>query len=309
VNHVGVLCLVLLAAYGLTSLALSVVVGCLWRGLAAMPLTSRSLFALRMLPSIGASFLTLSVVLPAFLIKEPNRAAEPVGPLLILMAGGALLTVGAGCWRVWRAWLATSKLLSYGRSDRSFSMAGRDVEIFDLPEVLVAVVGVWQPRIVAATRVLEACSREELLQVIGHEAAHIAAKDNLKLLLLLASPDLLAWMPAGEGLVMRWRAAAECEADATAAGQDPLHRLALAAALIKVARLSGARRERAALCMHIVADDLDRRVRRLLAPLPAAHAFPPAGNTASLALLIPFLGLPLYGSIQDVIEMLVAFGR
>jgi hypothetical protein len=61
--------------------------------------------------------------------------------------------------------------------------------------------------------------------------------------------------------------------------------------------------------MPIVVDDVDGRVRRLLAPLPAARTLLPAVSIAALALLVPFLGVPLYGLIQDLIEMLVAFGR
>jgi Zn-dependent protease with chaperone function len=310
-NNVAVLCLVLIAAYGLMSLLLSVVVACTWTAwLAAKPLMSRSLFALRMLPSLGALFLTLSVVLPAFLIKEPNRAAEPVGPLLILMVAYVLVTLGAGCMRGWRAWLATTKLLrDCGTRYTRFSIAGRDVEIIDIPGIMVAALGAWRPRIVAAACVLEACSREEFREVIGHEAAHILTHDNLKLLLLLSSADILAVMPAGKALIARWRAAAEFEADAMATAQDPLRRVTLASALIKVARLSGARRPLAELSMPILVDDVDGRVRRLLAPLPTAHSYLPAKNTAALALLLPFLSVPIYGLIQDWIEMLVAFGR
>jgi Zn-dependent protease with chaperone function len=310
-NNVAVLCLVLIAAYGLMSLLLSVVVAFTWTAwLAAKPLMSRSLFALRMLPSLGALFLTLSVVLPAFLIKEPNRAAEPVGPLLILMVAYVLVTLGAGCMRGWRAWLATTKLLrDCGTRYTRFSIAGRDVEIIDIPGIMVAALGAWRPRIVAAACVLEACSREEFREVIGHEAAHILTHDNLKLLLLLSSADILAAMPAGKALIARWRAAAEFEADAMATAQDPLRRVTLASALIKVARLSGARRPLAELSMPILVDDVDGRVRRLLAPLPTAHSYLPAKNTAALALLLPFLSVPIYGLIQDWIEMLVAFGR
>jgi len=310
-NNLAVMFLVLLAAYGLLSLVLSLLVAGLWTAwLEAKPLTSRGLFALRMLPSLGALFLTWSVVMPAFSIKEPSRAAEPVGPLLLLMVAFALVTLGAGCLRGWRACLATTRLLrDCGPGYPRFRVAGRDVEIIDLPGIMVAVVGAWRPRIVAATRVLEACSREELDAVIEHEAAHILSHDNLKLLLLLSSPDLLASMPAGEELIARWRAAAEFEADAVATAQDPLTRVTLASALIKVARLSGAQRRPAALSMPIVVDDVDGRVRRLLAPLPAANTLLPAVSIAALALLVPFLGVPLYGLIQDLIEMLVAFGR
>jgi len=310
-NNVALLWLVLIAAYGLMNLLLSVLVGCIWSSwLAAKPLRSRGLLTLRMLPSVGALFLSLAVVLPAFLTEEPKRGGEAVGPVLILTAIFALLSIGAGCLRGWRARLATAKLL--GDCDRlhpRISIAGRDVEIIDVPEPLVAVVGAWGPRIVAAARVLEVCSREELREVIGHEAAHISARDNLKLLLLLSCPDVLAWIPAGGELIMRWRAAVEFEADAIATGQDPFKRIALASALIKVARLSGAKPRAAELSMPIVCDDVEVRVRRLLAPLPAAQSLLPAKNIATLALLVPLLVIPLYGLIQDCIEVLVAFGR
>lgn len=309
-NSAMVLGLVLMGAYALISLLLSSLVACLWTvWLEPKPLRSRDLLALRMLPSLGACFLTLALVLPAFLIKEPSRAAEPVGPLLIVLVACALVTLGAGCLRAWRAWRATTRLLrDCGPRQPRLRVAGRDVVIMDIPGILVAVVGAWRPRIVAATRVLAVCSGEELRAVIGHEAAHIVTRDNLKLLLLLASPDLLAWMPAGEELIARWRAAAEFEADAVATAQDRFQRVTLASALIKVARLSGAQRQPAGLSMPIVVDDVDGRVRRLLAPLPDAQALP-SRNIAALALLVPFVCGPLYGLIQDLIEMLVALGR
>jgi hypothetical protein len=310
-NNLAVLCLVLLAAYGLLNLLLSILVVCLWTAwLEPKPLTSRGLFALRLFPSLGASFLTLFVILPAFLMQEPNRSAEPVGPLLILMVAYALVATGAGCSRGWRAWCATAELLrDCGPRSARFSIAGRDVEIIDIPGIMVAVVGAWRPRIVAATCVLDACTCEELREVIGHEAAHISTHDNLKLLLLVSSPDMLALMPAGEELIARWRTAAEFEADAVATAQDPLKRVTLAAALIKVARISCAKRLPDELSMPILVDDVDGRVRRLLAPLPAAHSLPPAKKLAALALLIPPLAVPLHGLIQDFIELLVAFGH
>ena len=267
-NFSGTLCLVLPAAYGLASLLLSVLVAGIC---SAWPphlrATSGDLLALRLLPSAGGLFLTLAVVLPAFLSNEPNRAAEPVGPLLVGLAVFALVAVGDGIRRGWRAWAAAAALLrECGPADRRCLMAGLKIDIVDVPEPMVAVVGAWRPRVVAAKRVLAACSREEFRQVIGHEAAHIAAHDNLKLLLLLASPDALAWMPAGEALTGRWRAAAELEADALATGPDRCKRVALASALIKVARLSaGAQREFAMLIMPVALDDVDGRVRECAA--------------------------------------------
>ena len=171
-------------------------------------------------------------------------------------------------------------------------------------------IGAWRPRIVAAKRVLAACSQDEFRQVIGHEAAHIAAHDNLKLLLLLACPDALAWMPVGGALTARWRAAAELEADALATGPDRCKRVALASALVKVARLSaGAQREFAMLMMPVALDDVEGRVRRLLAPSSAATRTFRMRILISSALLVAVVMMPLYGFVQELLESLVAFGR
>ena len=310
-NNVGVLWLVLAASYGVNCLVLSVVVALSWsQWFNRTALTARSLLAMRLLPSMGALCLTLFVVLPAFLINEPKRAAEPVGPVVMLMAAFALVCIGAGCLRARRSWLTTARLLrDCDPTDSGTMIAGRDVHIVDWPGALFAVVGACKPRIVAASRVLEVCSHEELREVIGHEAAHIAARDNLKLLLLLASPDPLAWIPVGTGLLTRWRSAVEFEADAIATGPDPRRRVALASALIKVARLSDARGPLATLSMPIVAEDVEGRVRRLLAPSPAVLSTLSTGKLAAFALFLPLVVMPFYGSVQECIEALVAFGR
>jgi Zn-dependent protease with chaperone function len=312
VSFGGTLCLVLLATYGLANVLLSIGVAALWRARVARPRpTSGGLFALRLLPSVGASFVTLTVVLPAFLIHEPSGAAEPLGPLLLIMAGFALVLIGAGALRGRRAWAAAAALLRDCRpSDRRCVILGFNVDIVDVREPMVAVVGAWRPRIVAAARVVAACNREEFREVIGHEAAHITAHDNLKLLLLLASPDVLAWMPAGDALIAGWRAAAELEADARATGPDPGKRVALASALIKVARLSSAHhREFAVLVMPVALDDVEGRVRRLLAPLSTPPAAPSLRVVAACALSFAILTMPLHGLVQEWVEVLVAFGR
>jgi hypothetical protein len=130
-----------------------------------------------------------------------------------------------------------------------------------------------------------------------------------KLLLLLASPDALAWMPAGEALTAGWRAAAELEADALATGSDPRKRVALASALIKVARLSTpATPQFAELIMPVALDDVEGRVRRLLAPLPASPRTLRMRIVVACALLLAAVVVPLYGLVQMSIEALVAFG-
>jgi hypothetical protein len=311
VSFTGTLCCVLVAVYGLTSLLLSILVAGMWRaGLERTCSTSGDLLALRLLPSGGALLLTLTVVLPAFLIHEPRHEVEQVGALLVVLVMIALATVGHGILRGWRACTAAAALVrNFGRANRRCVMAGQNVEIVDVPEPLVAVVGAWQPRIVAAGNVLAACSDEEFRQVIEHEAAHVSAHDNLKLLLFLAAPDALAWMPTGKDLTARWRAAAEFEADARASGSDRCKRVALASALIKVARLSsGIKRQFPPLSMPIALDDVEGRVRQLLAPGSTSAGRLRRKGVIACALLIAVLAVPLYGLVQQGVEALVAFG-
>jgi len=312
------LCLVLLALYSLACVSLSALVAISWRaGLKARLRSSENLLFMRLLPSAGALLLVLAVALPAFLIFEPPRESEVGGPALWALAMFSLIILGDGVRRGWCAWAAAREILRHCAPEKRGSAAenrwsaaqGRDVEIADVAEPIVAVIGGWRPRIVAARRVLDACSLGEFHQVIAHEAAHVQARDNLKLLLLIASPDPLAWLPAGAALAQNWRIAAEFEADERATGSDPRKRVALASALVKVARLAtGSNRSMAALSMPVAADDVEGRVRRLLAPSPARCRKITLRGLAACAVLIAVFAVPLYAPIHQFIEGLVALG-
>lgn len=307
-----ILCLVLVAAYGLTSLLLSILVVVAWRaGLDRMCFRSTDFLALRLLPASGAALLTFTVILPAFLVYEPGHHREEVGPFLVALVLLVLITVSAGIVRGARAGLAARRLLRNCGPDDLWCMSdGQTVDLIDIPEPIVAVVGVWRPRIVAAKHVFGACSQKEFLQVIAHETAHVATRDNLKLLLLLISPDVLAWFPVGATLAARWRAAAELEADQRAAGSDPGKRVVLASALIKVARLSsGNERPVPVLGMHVVVDDIEGRVRQLLAPSPRMARTTLTRNLFLCVSLVPIVAVPHYGHVHQFIEALVSFGR
>jgi hypothetical protein len=303
------LCLVLLGMYGLTTLVLSGLVALAWNaGLKQTVAGSTNLLILRLLPAGGGLLIVLTVVLPAFLSQEPYRQREAAGPLLLILGALSLLALGLGIWRACHACTTARSLLrSCGAARRWVVANGQEVKVVDVREPFVAVVGVWRPEIVAAECVISACSEEEFRQVIAHEGAHVSSRDNLKQLLLIASPDVLGWMRLGADLTQRWRAAAELEADQRATENDPRKRVALAAALIRVARALGAvERVRPVLSMPVASDDVEARVRQLLAtPDPS----PPGGASAkavvSCALLLPVAALPLYPWVHELIEALV----
>jgi hypothetical protein len=304
-------CVVMLGVYAAAGMLFSSLIslGCL-AGLGQTPSRSDNLLILRLLPGAGAALLVITVVLPAFLAYEPAQESEGAGPLLWALAAFSLIALGDGIRRGWCALKSARKLMrSFAVVAEHRTAEGHCVEIVDCHEPIVAVVGGWRPRIFAAERVLAICNEAEFQQVIAHEVAHLSARDNLKCLMLVACPDPLAWLPIGATLLRRWQTAAEFEADERATGSDPYRRVALASALIKVARLAiGAHGARTVLSLAIAADDVPGRVRRLLAPARAGMRSA-LGGIAILALLMPLAALPLHARVHHFIEVLVAFGR
>jgi hypothetical protein len=111
-------------------------------------------------------------------------------------------------------------------------------------------------------------------------------------------------------LAQRWRAAAELEADEHATGSDPRKRVALASALIKVARLStGTDCQHPGLSMGIAMDSIEFRVRRLLAPPPVVRRTLTIHGIAVCGLLLPMVAVPLYALVYHLTEALVVIGR
>ena len=303
--------LVLLAAYGLCNLLLSAAVVLAWRaGLRRHLTDAQAVLGVRLLPAMASATLVLTVVLPAFLLYEPRHARDQPGPLLVISALFTLLVLGDGARRGLRALRTTRTLVRSSQPLAAQEAAsGTEVTVINMKEPLVGVVGGWRQRIIAARSVATACDHEEFHQVLAHEAAHMDARDNLKLLMLLTMPDALAWLPTGRALTAQWRAATELEADERASGADPRKRVALASALIKVARLSIAARPRAASPVSAPLGGLEDRVRRLLAPSPVVRRAFPGRRLLTCALLVPLLAVPLYASVHRLIEVLVAFGR
>ena len=302
--------LVVLATFGLAALLLSGLVAIAWHaGLQRMRTASVDVLALRLLPVSGALLFAVAVVLPAFLSYEPPQDHEAAGPLLLILSAFALLTMGHGIWRGWRAWTASRSLLqACGPARRCVVENGHQVQVVDIDQPIIGVIGGWRPQVVTTECVISACSRDEFRQVVAHEAAHLCTRDNLKLLLLVACPDALAWTTLGAAMSERWRTEAEFAADQRATGDDPHKRAALAAALIKVARLFDGRQQgRHALTMPVALDDVEGRVRQLLSPAysPAARI---TRGLASFALLAPLAAIPLYALVHELIEALVRFG-
>ena len=310
-SRIPLTCLVLLAFFMLANALLSAAVVVGWR---AMRLSrarwgADALLALRLMPSIGSVLVVFGVVLPGFFAYEPERGAEPVGAALWILAMLSLVPLADGLRRASRAAKATRALLKYCGAEEN-SNARHNIEIVEVADPIVAVVGSIRPRMVASRRAVSECTEFEFCQIVNHERAHLERRDNLRLLSVVISPDILAWTATGAEIAQQWRLASEFHADERATGADPNKRVALAAALIKVARLtSGTDRVRPTLSMPVALDDIDGRVRALLAGPKNSRSADIGGWLPSIGILILVATVAAIHPVHRFAELLVALGH
>ena len=179
---------------------------------------------------------------------------------------------------------------------------------------VMAVAGVWHPRLVVSQSVMDALTPEQKEAAFRHEAAHRVSRDNLKKLLFVLSPDILPFVSGLSSLEQGWAKFTEWAADDEAVSGDQDRALSLASALVRVAKL-GVHPAPAYLLSSLVDDDreLETRVDRLLRepayaekPLQPLVAFVRnaaliVGGVAVTMLLWP----ESLGSIHQLLEHLV----
>lgn len=313
------------AAYGVLNLIVSLAAGLAWRTAIArqtgLPPTARArqLVWLRALPSGAAAAFTVAIVMPAFTIFEPIRASEMAGPLVLAFALAALtqlaVSIVRAAWTAARTRAAARAWLTSGTPLDVDPPAGVPAYAIDSRAPIVALVGVFSPKLVAARAVIEACTTEELTAIVAHERRHLHARDNLKRWLMACAPDALRWTPLHHEIAGAWHDASEDAADDAAAGGAEQARVDLAALLLKIARLTPEPAWPAATVSPFVQrDGLDRRVRRLLSPDATVatswpDALPLAAAALGLALLAVISSPAALARVYDAVEAVIRFGR
>jgi Zn-dependent protease with chaperone function len=263
------------ASFALFNGIASIVAAAVWRVVLRRRATTRAaqraqtLIRLRLFPTLAAVAITSLVVLPAFAIYEPETSSENAGPVVtILAAVGALqlavsIAIAATASRrtraVARRWLRGSLPLSVNPP------AGVPAYVIESPAPIVALIGVFKPTLVAARKVIDACSTDELTTIVAHERGHLHSRDNLKRWLMACAPDALRWTRVHGEIAAAWHNAAEDAADDAATGAGASARVELAALIVKIARLSSVPAAQLATVSPFVEPaTLNRRVRRLL---------------------------------------------
>lgn len=273
------------------------------------------LLVLRLLPSAASVVFVCGVFLPSFVRLEPRGDFdEPLGPTIVMAAGLAagvcLVGVGRGAlaWRRARTrartWIGRATRVALADSLPAFRI--------ESSRAALMLAGLFKPQLLVTSALVDALSEEELAASVAHEQHHGRSRDNLKRLAMRSAPDVLSWMPAAARLEHEWALAAEYAADEQATAGNQHVAIALASALVKIARLNPMRPARLEPISTLTADEglLAARVRRLVEPGPAPQP-PPPRSARWLALAIATaIGLvlvyaPLLTSVHAATELLV----
>jgi hypothetical protein len=139
------------------------------------------------------------------------------------------------------------------------------VVVVDREIPLLALAGVFRPRLIISDAVLRALSPEQLAIAFDHENAHRGSLDNLKRLLLVLAPHFFPFFAGCSLLDRAWEKFSEWAADDEAARGDSHRALCLADSLLCIARMGNGPRLSYLHTALLAADgDLSARIDRLL---------------------------------------------
>jgi BlaR1 peptidase M56 len=210
------------------------------------------LFAIRGLPLLATLIIGLGLALPAFLEFEPHSTHENPGPALLLLGAFGLLITLAVLFRLARTLRLTLALERKWLANAiAMRISFKGIPVFRVNDSgsLVAVVGIFKPRIFVSKAVADLLNQEELEAALSHELAHVRARDNLRHLVLnLTSLPKFPQIARADSV---WATASELAADERAIAQGA-SAMDLSSALVKVGRLSFDRHPALLAASHLV---------------------------------------------------------
>jgi beta-lactamase regulating signal transducer with metallopeptidase domain len=206
-----------------------------WWGAKRIRLASDATFAnlafgLRIFPFAFSAVVTVFFTFPSFWLMERPSLDEDAGTFILALC--SLCIFGAGLFRVVRIQRRTKIAVRQWLAGTAKSDCGAHTPILSAshgapPLVLV---GIRRPRVMISDKAATVLTEGELQVAVQHEIGHARSWDNLKKVLVSASP-----FPGMGGLERAWHEAAELAADDRAV-TNRQEALDLAAALIKLSR-------------------------------------------------------------------------
>lgn len=285
---------------------------------------ARFLFILRTLPLVLGLTVVLGLCVPSYLWLEPQIASERVGLACLLLAALTGIACSRTSVRTARAIRASAYLKKeWLHLGNDVLLAGKESQavgteramVVQKREPLLALSGVFQPRMVISCGVLAELSKEQLDVALRHEIAHRDSHDNLKRLLLVLSPEFFPFANGFAALERTWARLSEWAADDDAVQGDSQRALSLATALLRVARM-GAQPQLSVLHTSLLPEDQDlsARVERLLSvePLPIEKVPHTSNRSIAGVLCFAFCAVILAGfpaALSSVHRLLELFLR
>jgi Zn-dependent protease with chaperone function len=196
---------------------------------------SRISLLLRLAPAGLSILFVLAVCVPSYVQYEGNGATEEIGWLCLVPAGLGFLICLIAIARAVRAMVQSTLLTQKLQIGEGLGSWYLNKEVDEFPSM--GLVGLFRSRVVVSPSVLNTLTPEQLQAALDHEQAHRSSGDNLKRLLMLLAPDLFPFTRSFQAVEDLWERSAELSADDLATRGQPLRSIALAEALIKLARL------------------------------------------------------------------------
>jgi hypothetical protein len=223
-----------LAFFAMVYCPLSLLVVLAWRGVFRRVRRSilnsvHFLFGLRIFSFAVSAVVALFFTFPSFWLME--RASLDEDGATFVLAACSLIVLTAGLFRTFRAQAKTKRAVMQWLSGRGDAAGFPTLRASSGAPALI-LVGVRRPKVMVSDMATLLLSEEELRVAVRHELGHKRSCDNLKKLLISATP-----FPGMRSLDYAWREAAELAAD-DAAVANRENALDLAAALIKLSRAS-----------------------------------------------------------------------
>lgn len=220
---------------------------------------ARFLFAMRIAPAALALLIVIVLCVPSYLWLEPAAGTEQVSGLCLTAALAALTLWLRSTIQSWRAVIKSRRYLKACRQVGEPTLLAGQTALVVPAGPTTALAGLFHPVLLISRDVVSALSADHIEAAVLHELAHSASHDNLKRLAMLLAPGIFPL----RRLERAWRTYTEYAADDRAVAGDPRRSLALAEALVRVARM-GAVPELSPLTTSLLGEDISFRVDRLL---------------------------------------------
>lgn len=220
---------------------------------------ARFLFAMRIAPAALALLIVIFLCVPSYLWLEPVAGTEQISGICFAAALAALTLWVRSTIQSWRAVIKSRRYLETCRQVGEQTLLAGQTAFVVPAGPTTALAGLFHHVLLISRDVLDALSAEQIEAAVLHERAHSASRDNLKRLAMLLAPVIFPL----RRLERAWRTYAEFAADDRAVAGDPHRSVALAEALVRVARMGESPRL-SPLTTSLLGDDISSRVDRLL---------------------------------------------